>query len=116
MLETGKLAPGGWAEHLWATLATLDERDTELYRHHALVTSAAWVQDQGVGADAADRQQAEREIAKEHGVETFPDLQRKLALFPDFLDEVNRYRELLGLAKRVRAAWFQTATPGRCPH
>jgi hypothetical protein len=89
-LEAGKLARDGWAERLWTTLAALDQQDTELYRQHALLTAAAWARDRGVGADAADRQQAEREIATEHGVESFADLQTELAAFPEFLAEVVR--------------------------
>ena len=112
----GKTPRDSGADGLWTTLAALDEQDTELYRHHALLTAVAWARENGVSADAADRQQAERDIAAEHGVESFPDLQTELAPYPEFLAEVNRYRELLGLAKRVRVAWFGSATPGRGPH
>jgi hypothetical protein len=115
LLEVGKPPRDGWEERLWATLKTRDEQDTELYRHHALLTAVAWARSHGVDLDAADRQQAEREIANEHGVESFLDLQRELAPFPEFLAEVVGYRELLGLAKRVRALWFESATPGSAP-
>ena len=114
--EAGKLSREAWAEHLWATLATLDELDTELYRHYALLSAVASARDQGIRARNADRRQAEREIAIEHGVESFPALQTELASFPEFLVEVNRYRELLGLAKRMRAVWFEPTTLGRATH
>ena len=111
--QAGKVPRDRRAEHLWATLATLDQQDTELYRHYALLTAVAWARDQGIGAEPEDRQQAEREIAAEHGVESFTDLQKALTPFPAFLAEVSRYRELLGLAKRVRAAWFERTAPPR---
>jgi hypothetical protein len=100
---------------LWAILKTLDEQDSELYRHHAQLTAVAWARSHRVDLDTEDRQQAEREIAAEHGVESFLDLQRELAPFPEFLAEVVRYRERLGLAKRVRTLWFESATPGSAP-
>jgi hypothetical protein len=107
--------PGGdgWAEQAWAALIAQDQQATELYRHHAVLTAVAWARGHGVSANDADRQQAERDIAAEHGVESFPALQSELAPFPEFLAEVDRYRDLLGVAKRVRAMWFETGALGR---
>ena len=105
VLGAGERFRDGWAEHLWTTLATLDQRDTELHRHHALLTAVAWARDHGVSPDDPGRQQAERDIAAEHGVENFLELELELAPFPEFLAEIHRYRDLLALAKRVRVTW-----------
>ena len=109
-LKDGEVA-GSWTERAWATLTALGERDTELYRHHALMAAAAWARDRGLHADEAARQAAERDIATEHGVASFHELRGTLAPFPEFLAKAEAYRELLGVAKQVRAAWFGTA-PG----
>jgi hypothetical protein len=92
-------------------MTSMDEKDTELYRHHALLAAIAWAQDSGVTADDAYRKRAEHEIATEHGLESFTELEWELAATPEFLTEVNHYRDVLALAKRVRIAWFDTPMP-----
>jgi hypothetical protein len=111
MLETGDVSHESWSDRVWTTLAAQDQQDAELHRHHALLTAVAWARDRGLEIDDENRRRAASEIATEHGVASFSELQAALAPFPNFRAEIDRYRDQLGLAKRVRAAWFDPATP-----
>lgn len=97
---------GELAERIWAELEIEGELDAELFRWRAIREAAARARELDLAADATARHLAEREIAGEHGYDTWEELRRAAGDGPYPWAAFADYRAELALARALRDRLF----------
>jgi hypothetical protein len=99
------------ADRIWDELARLGDLDAEIFRCRAVISASAEAARLGVVPAYVHRDLADREIARNHGCESWSELERQIDPGSQLWTCVLTYRDELAWAKCLRDALFRLGQP-----